>query len=376
LITIDDLHAMFDNIARKTKWNMQGDMLWGYFFTDQDEQRLESCASVLAGQGYRLVDIYATDVEQDGVDQEPTIVLHVAPRAQSRVLSTRRATGTGVLRWNGRRAGTVLTLNRATSSQPPRTGVAEVSEKWDFYFTNVNDATASIFVDMGIRDCVPVQDRPWLLWVWVYFQKPRPDGLSSNEEADTLFSIEDALKATITESAGADLVGRITTSGRREFYFYGPTELGLDAAWAKLKSAFPTYEFDSGTQFDESWSQYLNVLYPGPEDRQRIANLHVIESLQKHGDSLQQARPVSHWAYSRTEYERQEFTERARALGFIPINEHAGESHEELPFGVTLERVDRVDWPSINEVTIQLFRMANDSSGEYDGGETSVEKDG
>ena len=77
MITIDDLQAMFDNIARKTKWNMQGDMLWGYFFTDRDQERLQSCASALAEQGYRLVDIYPTDVEVEGVDQEPTIVLHV-----------------------------------------------------------------------------------------------------------------------------------------------------------------------------------------------------------------------------------------------------------------------------------------------------------
>jgi hypothetical protein len=77
VISREALQAMFESIANETKWNLEGDMLWGYFFTDQDQERLESCASVLAEQGYRLVDIYPTDVEEDGVEQEPTIVLHV-----------------------------------------------------------------------------------------------------------------------------------------------------------------------------------------------------------------------------------------------------------------------------------------------------------
>jgi hypothetical protein len=77
VISREDLQAMFDNIANETEWNLAGDMLWGYFFTDQDQERLESCASVLVEQGYRLVDIHPTDVEEDGVAQEPTIILHV-----------------------------------------------------------------------------------------------------------------------------------------------------------------------------------------------------------------------------------------------------------------------------------------------------------
>ena len=42
-----------------------------------------------------------------------------------------------------------------------------LSDEWDFYFARVNDAVSSIFVDLGIRDDVPIETRPWLLWVWV-----------------------------------------------------------------------------------------------------------------------------------------------------------------------------------------------------------------
>ena len=68
-----------------------------------------------------------------------------------------------------------------------------MSDEWDFYFANVNDVVASLFVDLGIRDSIPDAERPWFLWSWVYFRHSRDDGLSSSEEAPILHQIEDAL---------------------------------------------------------------------------------------------------------------------------------------------------------------------------------------
>ena len=56
-----------------------------------------------------------------------------------------------------------------------------MSEEWDSYFCNVNDKLASIRVDLGIRSTVPDPNRPWLLWVWVYFERPRVDGMRTTE---------------------------------------------------------------------------------------------------------------------------------------------------------------------------------------------------
>ena len=108
-----------------------------------------------------------------------------------------------------------------------------MSDEWDFYFARVNDAISSIFVDLGIRTEVPVETRPWLLWVWVQLQAAKPDGLATNEEARRLNEIGEALDSTVSATCGAQLVGRITGNGRREFYFYAaePGELapGIEA---------------------------------------------------------------------------------------------------------------------------------------------------
>jgi hypothetical protein len=54
-------------------WNVAGDLLWGYYFTDHDPLRLEVAASILMGNGYRLVGITAPGADSD----EKTYWLHM-----------------------------------------------------------------------------------------------------------------------------------------------------------------------------------------------------------------------------------------------------------------------------------------------------------
>src|SRR5262249_50433417 len=54
----------------KTKWNVDGDLLWGYFFTDVDAKKLEKASAHLTTAGYRFVRIFLADDKR-------THVLHV-----------------------------------------------------------------------------------------------------------------------------------------------------------------------------------------------------------------------------------------------------------------------------------------------------------
>ena len=83
----------------------------------------------------------------------------------------------------------------------------QVSENWEFYFANVNDNLASIFVDVGIHDSKLDADRPWLLWVWVDLNSPREDGLTKPEEFETLCQIEDCLDETLKTAVDGICVG-------------------------------------------------------------------------------------------------------------------------------------------------------------------------
>lgn len=251
-----------------------------------------------------------------------------------------------------------------------------MSDHWDFYFANVNEKLASLFVDLGIREMVPDAGNPWLLWVWVYFNHPREDGLSTSQEAGTLSQIEDSLTDAVGGAVNGFLTGRITTDGRREFYFYAPAIAGFDDAVARGMGQFPEYKWDADTTHDPEWNQYLGVLYPTPQDWQRIKNRKVIEQLQEHGDPLKKKRPVLHWAYFSNEVSRDHFVAGLKDRGFKVTNEiTVDDPNYSHPLGVNFERSDSVDWDSINNVTLELYELADTLGGDYDGWETSVEKE-
>lgn len=61
---------MFANMRRRSKWDLEGDLLWGYFFTDPDPKKLERTVEPLTQAGYRFGSIYETD-------SKDTYFLHV-----------------------------------------------------------------------------------------------------------------------------------------------------------------------------------------------------------------------------------------------------------------------------------------------------------
>ena len=70
MIELKMLEDMFSGMRAQTNWNVDGPMLWGYFFTDRSTEKLEKTATHLTAQGYRLVGIRETD-------DDSTQVLHV-----------------------------------------------------------------------------------------------------------------------------------------------------------------------------------------------------------------------------------------------------------------------------------------------------------
>ena len=62
------------NVRAGSDWDVDGDMLWGYFFTDRDRAKLERAAKNLEKLGYRFVTIYEPTDEDD---DRQRLMLHV-----------------------------------------------------------------------------------------------------------------------------------------------------------------------------------------------------------------------------------------------------------------------------------------------------------
>jgi hypothetical protein len=248
-----------------------------------------------------------------------------------------------------------------------------MSDEWDFYFARVDGAVSSIFVDLGIRPDVPLEKRPWLLWVFVDLQSPGAEGLSTQEEAPRLHEIGEALDAAISTACGAQLVGRITGAGRREFYFYAEQPGEFDQAVAQVMQRFEPYTFECGSSFQPDWDQYLTLLYPSDSNLQRMFNRRVLETLAESGDVHETPRPVSHWLEFPDEESRMACRDMLLEIEFRLEDEFRSEDADEaLPFTLVVSREDSVDSHTINGITLELARVAQEHGGRYDGWECEV----
>jgi uncharacterized protein DUF695 len=134
--------------------------------------------------------------------------------------------------------------------------------------------------------------------------------------------------------------------GRGEFYFYGKAKNGFRHAVEAALIGFEGHRFDVGQQEDSLWHQYLNVLYPSPENFPRIANMDILDVLVEKGDVLTVAREVRHWRCFCSEPSGALLRDAAAAEGFRIVSESNFKG--ELPFGISVGRVQPIEQRSID----------------------------
>lgn len=248
-----------------------------------------------------------------------------------------------------------------------------MAEDWCFYFRDIKGKPASIFLDIERRKKAPDRKRPWLCCVRLRMNAPREDGLSSSAEWKELGRLEDALSEHLRRKLKAVFAGRVTGDGQRHFYYYTPKKADFESATSQALSPWPDYRFECGTTFDPEWNAFQEVLCPSAEEMETIKNLKVLDALEEHGDDLETPREVSHWVYFETPEDRRRFNREAKALGYeVKFESDLEEGSKVNRFCTCLTREDKVEYASINELVIELFRLAAHCNGDYDGWETEV----
>lgn len=245
-----------------------------------------------------------------------------------------------------------------------------MAERWGFYFANVDGKPSSLNVNLTLNESAPDPDRPWLGSLFVRMRSTNDNGFPTAEEYRAILRLEEGVREIIAP-ADAILIGQVTGGGIRQVVFYGADETRLREALDCVVARFTDYDIlKPWTEFDEYWNYYREFLYPGPENLQSIENREVVTELQGYGDDLTRERPVSHFVYFRTENDRSLFVDETASLGFTV--ELSDTDDEKAPYCAQLERVDRVDFRSIDKVTLPVFRAAVAHNGEYDGWECPV----
>ena len=235
------------------------------------------------------------------------------------------------------------------------------SEDWDFYFLLVDDEPASIYLDLALARSAPVRALPHMAYVRLHMRQPRPDGLSSNDEFETLSALEDRLTDSVVRDVGAVYAGRNTSGGCRDFYFYVGQPERFEPSVARAMTDYPDYRYEADTREDPDWDVYFGFLYPPPDDFQRIQNRRVIESLASHGDRHDVPRTIDHRVYLGDGDAAQRLRAELLALGFEVEAPKTMENDVALDF----QRRDRPD--SIDDVVLPIVRRARELGGTYDG---------
>lgn len=244
-----------------------------------------------------------------------------------------------------------------------------MTENWDFYFCTIDQKAASMFVDLGAVDSLPMATHSTMACLHLDMLSPRDDGLSSNEEYDQLSAIEDTLKE-LCENAGAVYVGRCTSDGRRHFYYYTDDAALWQARVDDCLRAYPTYRYQITSHEDAAWSTYRTFLYPGAADRQSIENRRVCFALERAGDTLDVSREIDHWAEFPDAPARDAFVAGARTLGFAVRNTTTDDAG--ATFWAQVYRHDIPAMADIDQVIQPMYELAVACNGTYDGWESVV----
>jgi regulator of RNase E activity RraB len=88
------------------------------------------------------------------------------------------------------------------------------------------------------------------------------------------------------------------------------------------------------------------------------------------GDTLQPVRDVRHWIHFGTTADRESFAAKVKALGYSIGPETDGP--QDRPFGLVIVREQSVTPDQIDNVVIELYRLAKEVGAEYDGWEAKV----
>jgi uncharacterized protein (TIGR01619 family) len=242
---------------------------------------------------------------------------------------------------------------------------------WTSYFTGIDGKPASILLDLDAGTDAQKELRPYLCLLHLQLAVPSEDGLPEDEELEQLSALEDQIEARLAASHDGQWVGRCTHDGRRTFFFYLARPESVEPVLQDCFKDFSGYRWKHSVREEANWAAYFEFLYPSGEEMQVVSNQDVLQALLEEGDTLETPRRVDHWLYFPSA-ETLERCKKAIAELNYEIEEGLEEGQEEEQWYLQIYREDSVEPATIDAATLELYRLAKEYGGKYDGWETWV----
>lgn len=244
-----------------------------------------------------------------------------------------------------------------------------MSDNWNTYFTIIDDKPASILLDLEPWENGANEALVRLYRLSVTLNEPNEDGLTSDKETTVLYAIEDSIHDSLDNNYM--FVGRITTDGKRDFFYYTDSVNGSELECV-TDEILGNYKYNINLMDEQKpRAFYHECLYPNLSDWHRMGNRQLVDKLIEIGDHLDESRTVNHWIYFNSTESRNLFKEKVQMDGFH-IEDQGTQDHK---YSLRISRNDFVQLQSIGDVTDYLISSAQQFDGDYDGWETKVIKE-
>ncbi len=229
---------------------------------------------------------------------------------------------------------------------------ARPADEWDFYPCRVDDAPASILINLRYLYEDPREENDHVFHALIPMRQAGPQGIGDSEEMARLTPVEDAL-CDRAEQAGAEPVGRLRSQGVWQISVYGPASL----PWAEWVRELAGEGVEVLRQPDAEF-QYLNeFLLPDEERHQWIQDRRVCDLLAEQGDDHRLPRPVDHFI----QYEA------AAPPALVAALEAEGFDVTDTGDGLECSKVHDVELEHVHEIVMGLIALADEHGAGYDG---------
>ncbi|PWT98044.1 MAG: hypothetical protein C5B52_12780 [Bacteroidetes bacterium] len=245
---------------------------------------------------------------------------------------------------------------------------------WDVYLMASGKKPVAIMVDLGVKPAAPMADRPNLIILHLFFRDTTSEGMPTNAEIKNLDNLEESFISPVESTLDAVYVGRYTKDGKRDFFFYTNDTVGYRKIFEEKLGSFAKYEWSALAKKDAKWSDYFDVLYPTPRELERIKNRRGVDKLKSEGDRLTESRKVEHWIFFKYPEDRKTYAALVQDVKFEVIGSTDEKGVDGYRYGLHISRIDKVDYNSIDKVSLYLWDLALKNRGRYDGWETDVVK--
>jgi hypothetical protein len=228
----------------------------------------------------------------------------------------------------------------------------EIPDDWEFYPCQVNDAPASILINLRFMYEDPRDENDHVYHAMLSMADVGPHGMGTQSEMERLSPIEDAIFDR-ADQAGAQPVGRVRSEGVWRLSAYGPRGLPWEAWVRELAGADAEVQVDADPEFG-----YVNdFLLPDAERHQWIMDRRACDRLLAQGDEPSLVRPVNHFI----DYE----DEPAPAL--IAALEGLGFSVHDLGSSLECTKLHDTRLDAVHELVMRLVELADEHEAAYDG---------